>query len=141
MKKIFLPFILITAMLLGGCVATTKDRVLDSDDESQLQKRSYQTRVFDTADKDKVMRATVSTLQDLGFLVNQANFQLGTITATKMERFTTKATVNVRTKGTKQMSVRINAQFNNQPVTEPVHYQNFFTSLEKSLFLTAHAGE
>ncbi|WAW09895.1 hypothetical protein NB640_11845 [Oxalobacter vibrioformis] len=141
MKKYFLPIILLCSIVLSGCVATTKDRVLDSDEESQLQKRSYQTRVFDTADKDKVMRATVSTLQDLGFLVNQANFQLGTITATKMDGYTTKATVNVRQKGQKQMSVRINAQFNNAPVTEPQHYQNFFASLEKSLFLTAHAGE
>jgi len=39
------------------------------------------------------------------------------------------------------MLVRANAQFNVKPVEDPVQYQNFFTSLEKSLFLSAHAGE
>jgi len=39
------------------------------------------------------------------------------------------------------MLVRANAQFNATPVEDPIQYQNFFTSLEKSLFLSAHAGE
>jgi len=39
------------------------------------------------------------------------------------------------------MLVRANAQFNVSPIEDPKHYQDFFSSLEKSLFLTAHAGE
>lgn len=142
MKKFLLPLTMACVLILTGCMQTTKDRVLDSGEESQLQKRSYQTRYFDTADKEKVMRATISTLQDLGFLVNQANSTLGTITATRMQqRSLTQITVNIRPRGKDQISVRINAQYNNHPVTDPKHYQNFFSSLEKSLFLTAHAGE
>ena len=41
-------------MTLSGCVATMKEQVLDTGNESQLQKRSYQTRAFDTTDKQKV---------------------------------------------------------------------------------------
>jgi hypothetical protein len=39
------------------------------------------------------------------------------------------------------MLVRANAQFNIKPIENPKDYQDFFSSLEKSLFLTAHAGE
>jgi hypothetical protein len=39
------------------------------------------------------------------------------------------------------MLVRANAQFNVKPMEDPIQYQNFFSPLEKSLFLTAHAGE
>ncbi len=141
MKKFLIPAALVAALLLGGC-ANTNDRVLENtDDESQLQRRAYQTRVFDTNDKEKVMRATISTLQDLGFVIDRTDFMLGSISATKLSNSTLKVTISVREKGKTQTSVRTNAQYNNQAVTEPKHYQNFYASLEKSLFLTAHAGE
>ena len=62
MKKLAF-FVAISAgvILLSGCTATMKERVLDSSDQSQLQKRSYQTRVFDTNEKEKVMRGVIST--------------------------------------------------------------------------------
>jgi hypothetical protein len=37
--------------------------------------------------------------------------------------------------------VRANAQFNVDPIDDPKQYQDFFASLEKSLFLAAHAVE
>jgi hypothetical protein len=138
--KSLLPAILLSLSLLGGC-ATTNQRVLDSGDETQLQKRSYQSRTFDTADKEKVLRATVSTLQDLGFVIDRADLMLGSISGTKLDGYQIKITVSVRPKGTDRMSVRANAQFNITPIEDPKHYQDFFSSLEKSLFLTAHAGE
>jgi hypothetical protein len=36
------------------------------------------------------------------------------------------------------MLVRANAQFMTQAAEEPKPYQDFFTSLEKAMFLTAH---
>ncbi len=38
---------LIAAVIPLGC-ATTTERVLDTGNETQLQKRSYESRVFDT---------------------------------------------------------------------------------------------
>jgi hypothetical protein len=131
---------LMTAVLLVGC-ATTTDRVLDTGDETQLQKRSYQSRVFDTSDREKVLRATISTLQDLGFVIDRADLTLGTISGTKFERYQIKITVSVRQKGADRMLVRANAQYNISPIEDPKQYQDFFTSLEKSLFLEAHAAE
>ena len=132
--------ILLSLSLLSGC-ATTNQRVLDSGDETQLQKRSYQSRIFKTADKEKVLRATISTLQDLGFVIDRADLMLGSVSGTKLDGHQIKITVSVRPKGTDRMLVRANAQFNITPIEDPKHYQDFFASLEKSLFLTAHAGE
>lgn len=137
--KILFP-ILLGMTLLGGC-ATTNQRVLDIGGETQLQKRSYQSRIFETADKEKVLRAVISTLQDLGFVVERADLMLGTVSGTKQDRNQIRITVSVRSKGTDRMLVRANAQFNVSPIEDPKQYQDFFSSLEKSLFLTAHAGE
>jgi hypothetical protein len=140
MKRIALSLVT-TLIVLSGC-ATTNQRILDSGDQTQLQKRSYQSRVFDTNDKDKVLRATISTLQDLGFVIDRADEVLGSVSGTKVEpQYRLKITVSVRPKGKTQMTVRANAQFNIQPVEDPKPYQDFFTSLEKSLFLTAQLGE
>ncbi|MDD5579547.1 MAG: hypothetical protein PHY16_09740 [Methylobacter sp.] len=139
MKSLFVV-ILIAVSLLSGC-ATTNQRVLDMGDESQLQKRSYQSRIFDTADKEKILRATISTLQDFGFVIDRADLTLGSVSGTKRDLNQVKITVSVRPKGNDRILVRANAQFNITPVEDPKQYQNFFTSLEKSLFLTAHAGE
>jgi len=121
---------------LSGCVATMKEQVLDTTSESQLQKRSYQTRAFDTTDKQKVLRATIATLQDLGFLIDRADATLGSVSATKLDVYLLKITVSVRPRG-EQMIVRANAQYNITPVDDPKPYQDFFNSLSKSLFLQA----
>lgn len=138
--KLLFPILIVCASLLGGC-ATTNQRVLDSGGETQLQKRSYQSRIFETADKEKVLRAIISTLQDLGFLIERADLMLGSVSGTKLDGHQIKITVSVRPKGNDRMLVRANAQFNITPVEDPKQYQDFFVSLEKSLFLTAHAGE
>jgi hypothetical protein len=138
--KLLCPTFLMCISLISGC-ANTNQRVLDSGDETQLQKRSYQSRTFETADKEKVLRAVISTLQDLGFVIDRADLLLGSISGTKLDGHQVKITVSVRPKGNDRMLVRANAQFNITPIEDPKQYQNFFVSLEKSLFLTAHAGE
>lgn len=135
-----LPTILVCTSLFTGC-ATTNQHVLEMGNETQLQKRSYQSRIFETNDKERVLRATISTLQDLGFIIDRADLMLGSVSATKQEQNVIRLTVSVRPKGDARMLVRANAQFNITPVEDPKQYQNFFSSLEKSLFLTAHAGE
>jgi hypothetical protein len=135
-----LAIILICASLLTGC-ATTNQQILEAGNETQLQKRSYQSRVFETSDKERVLRATISTLQDLGFIIERADLMLGSVSATKQDKNVIRITVSVRQKGDVRMLVRANAQFNITPVEDPIQYQNFFSSLEKSLFLVAHAGE
>jgi hypothetical protein len=132
--------ILMALALFVGCAKTT-ERVLDLDDETQLQKRSYESRIFDTSDRERVLRATISTLQDLGFVIDRADFTLGAISGTKFETYQIKITVSVRPKGNDRMLVRANAQYNLKPIKDPKQYQDFFVSLEKSLFLAAHEAD
>ena len=129
--------VLLLPIVLAGCTAPATKAVMDSD-QSQVQVRSYQTRAFDTTDKQKTLRTVISTMQDLGFVIDKADATLGTVTGTKLDRYNLRLTVTVRPRGTTQLLVRANAQYNIQPVEDPKAYQDFFTALEKSMFLTAH---
>ena len=48
-----------------------------------LAKRQLQTRIFDTDDEAEVLAAGTATLQDIGFLVDESEVQLGLIVASK----------------------------------------------------------
>jgi len=138
--RLALPLIVTSTIILAGC-QTMKERVLDSsaDGQTSVQLRSIQTRSFDTNDKAKTMRTVIATLQDLGFVVDKADLDLGTVSATKLSGYALRMTVSVRPNETgKSMIVRANAQYNTTPVTDPKPYQDFFVSLQKSLFLTAN---
>ena len=130
---------------LSGC-GTSKNHLLKID-ESQVQLRSIQTRAFDTTEKDKMLRTVISTLQDLGYIVNEANEVIGTVSARtthikykflEKKNYALLITVTVRPRGETQLLVRANAEYGKRPVEDPLVYQNFFTVLEKSIFLTAH---
>lgn len=127
--------ITIVTLLVIGC-ATTQQRLLDSD-SSQVQLRSIQTRAFDTTDKEKTLRIVIATLQDLGFVIDQADATLGTVSATKLNRYDLRITVTVRPRGETQLLVRANAQYGLKPINDPQPYQDFFSALQKAMFLTA----
>ena len=123
--------------ILAGC-ANTQNQLLQSE-AGQVQLRGIQTRSFDTLDKEKMMRSIISCLQDLDFLIEKADFKLGTVTATKFVGLTTlKMTVTVRDRGTNQLLVRANAQYGIKAVITPEPYQDFFNALSKAVFLTAN---
>lgn len=139
MKNNAVLVMIVLSLLVTGC-ATTQQRLLDSD-SSQVQLRSIQTRAFDTTDKEKTLRTIMSTLQDLGFVIDKADATLGTVSATKLKYYALRMTVTVRPRGETQLLVRANAQYNVKPVTDPEPYQQFFTSLEKAMFLTAQQAD
>ncbi len=128
---------IIPLFFIAGC-ATSKEQVLKAD-QSQVQLRSIQTRAFDTNDKEKIMRTIISTLQDLDFVIDRADLELGSVTASKFTVNTLlKMTVTVRPRSETQLLVRANAQYGIKAIEDPEPYQDFFTSLEKAIFLTAH---
>lgn len=140
MKRIAAGLLVLVSAILAGC-ANPDRHILGDTEESQLQVRSIQTRVFDTADKNMVVRNVVASLQDLSFVIDKADAELGTVTATKLSGYQIRMTVTVRPKGEKQMVVRANGQYNNRVIMDPVMYQDFFAVLQKSLFLTANSIE
>ena len=121
---------------LAGC-ATPAVRALGTD-ESQVKLRSIQTRAFDTTDKKKMMQTVISTMQDLDFVIDKADLTLGSVTGSKFLGYAVVTmTVTVRPRGEKQLLVRANAQYGIKSVEDAVTYQDFFTALEKAIFLTA----
>ena len=97
--------------------------------EAQMKIRSYQTRVFDLSDQQKTLRAVVSALMDLGFIVERVNTPLGLVTAAKFSGpGVVEATVTIKPKGDNQVEIRANAIFNTKPIKDPKVYQNFFTT-------------
>ncbi len=126
----------IIILLLAGCQTDSRNLVLATS-ESQVALRSIQSRVFDTTDKAKTQRTIIATLQDLGFVIDKADATLGTVSATKLNGYAMRMTVSVRDHGAKQTLVRASAQYNQTAIEDPVPYQQFFTALEKAMFLTA----
>mgnify|MGYP000991746600 CR=1 FL=1 len=128
--------LLFFVFVVSGC-ATTANKVFQMD-ESQVKLRSMQTRAFDTTDKKLMMQTVISTMQDLDFVIDKADLVLGSVTGTKFLGYAVVTmTTTVRPRGDKQLMVRVNAQYGIKSVEDPATYQDFFTALEKALFLTA----
>ncbi len=137
MKKAGIVLVtMLSATMLVGCAPSTK-AVMETS-QSAVALRSFQQRAFDTNDKEKTLRTVIATLQDLSFVVDKADADLGTVSATKLSGYQLRMTVTVRPRGDTQMLVRANAQYMDKAVEEPKPYQDFFVALEKSMFLTAH---
>ena len=123
-------------LLLAGCATTTPANVVGPG--TQLETRQIQTREYDTLDKSMTMRSVIATLQDLGFTIDQADADLGTMTATRLHDYTMRMTVTVVERENNRISVRANARINEDSVTDAATYQDFFIVLDKAMFLTLH---
>ena len=123
-------------LLLTACASNPHERVFET--SSAVELRSYQSRAFDTADRHKTLRTIIAALQDLGFVIDRADATLGSITATRLDNHELRVTATVRPRGETQTLVRVNATFGNEPLEDPLPYQEFYTVLEKAMFLTAH---
>lgn len=128
------------AWLSGGCASPPAEpETLLAPTEEQMKIRNLQTRTFDIADRKLAMRGVIAALQDLGFIIERANEPLGFVSAARFAepRYydVVGVTVTVRRANDTQTTIRANVIFNNQPVTDPTVYRNFFATLERSLFI------
>ena len=134
-KRVNAIFSLFLAIALVSC-AGKQQNILEMS-ESQVKLRSMQSRVFDVTDQNHLLRTIIVTFQDLGFVIDDAEESLGTVSGTKRSGYSLRMTVSIRPRGTQQMIVRSNIQFNLQTIEEPEPYQYFFSTLSKALFLEA----
>jgi hypothetical protein len=134
---------------------------------TQLELRAFQTREYDTTDTKLVMKAMLNVLQDMGFIVNDADVELGLLTASKWtdiphtkkeikrarkdESPLTKSLVLDCTANISpfdnQSRVRVNFQkrilderggtMEASPVEDAAFYQTFFSKVDKGIFLQA----
>ncbi|MGE5710097.1 MAG: hypothetical protein ACM34B_07900 [Nitrospira sp.] len=81
-------------LLLQGCPTPYELRHQDQWDsreqiwlseESQVKLRAAQSRVFDTTDRRRTLEAIVDTMQDLGFMVEVLDEELGIVSGKKFE--------------------------------------------------------
>jgi len=126
--------LLLGLLSLAGCATTTPTNIAGGG--TQLETRQIQTREYDTLDKAMTMRSVIATLQDLGFTIDQADAELGTITATRLDQYTMRMTVTVVQKEGERISVRANARIGENAVSDAATYQDFFVVLDKAMFLT-----
>ncbi len=83
--------VLLGCLMFQGCAMRwmaeiqwdSKDQILMSED-SQVKLRSIQTRMFDTTDRTKIMRAAVATMQDLFFDIDVLDEDLGIVSGKKL---------------------------------------------------------
>jgi len=132
----------ILTLTLVGCGTNVRDQVLDANTgKGQVQTRSMQTRAFDTTDQEATLRKVIATLQDLSFVIDKADLDLGSVSGTKLDGYAVRMTVSVRPRNQSQLIVRANATYNDDPILEPKPYQDFYNALSKALFLDAQAVE
>jgi hypothetical protein len=107
--------------------------------EEQTKIRAFQTRSFEVTSRRQAMRGVIEALQDLGFIIERANEPLGLVTAARFAepRYfdVMSVTVTVREASKGNFTIRANAIFNNKPITDPKVYQNFFATLQRSIFI------
>ena len=127
--------ILITALAVSGC-ASRNAAITESG--SQVHVRQMQTRIYDSLDRRETLRSVLATLQDLGFVIDTADYEMGAITATRLQEYELRVTVTVRDRANNQLAVRANARVDDRLIDDPGTYQDFFTVLDKAIFLTRH---
>lgn len=126
----------IVCLAISACASNTG---AITEGGSQVQVRQMQTRQYETLDKRDTLRSIIATLQDLGFVIDKADYELATVTATKLQDYAIRMTVTVRERDGERLVVRANARFNETPIEDPLSYQDFFAALDKAMFLTLHA--
>lgn len=141
-RDVLLKSLCVSFFSLGimGCASPPEEPVnLLAPPEAQAQLRNMQTRSFDISDRSVAMRGVISALQDLGFIIERANEPLGMVTAARFAEpryFDVMGiTVTVRQSSELQITIRANAIYNNEPITDPEVYRNFFATLERSFVL------
>ncbi len=80
MKKFFI-LVLATGFLIG-CQPAPAPKAMQSGPTS-LKLRQLQSKKFDTLDEAVMLTASMEVLQDMGFMISEAESKLGVIVATK----------------------------------------------------------
>src|SRR5258708_30336491 len=124
------------SLMLGACQsAGTRSLPAIVTGQNQLELRDYQTRAFDTTDPQQTLRVVIATLQDLGFVIDQANADLGAVSGSRPGKHPMRITGTVRPRGATHLLVRATLHSRRAEITDPRQYQEFFAALENAMLL------
>ena len=133
-----LPWAVVSStVFMASCQIDSKQQILKTD-VTQAELRAVQTRVFDTPDRVMVIGSIIATLQDLGFVIDQADEKLGSVSATRLSGTVMRMTVTARALSNSQVAVRASGQHGLEAVSDAEPFQQFFNALAQAMFLTAH---
>ena len=139
MRLFSMPSLVALALFSAACSAPKPSANLLAPSEAQTKMRAIQSRTFELSDRLVALRGVMAVLQDLGFVIERANEELGLVTGAKFAEpnylDVVAITVTVRPQEGGKFLVRVNAIYNNKPIEDPEVYQNFFAALERSLFV------
>ncbi len=143
-------FLALLPAALGGCAPTAQQQeaaLLPARTVSGARVR--QSRRFDTPDRTLLLQASVGALQDLGFVIEETQAQLGVIVGVKLLGARIRAQILIApTTDGKAFIVRATFQsITPRPgamlavgevLDDPLLYQGFFEKIAQSAFLTAN---
>ncbi len=118
---------IVLAATLGGCAQQIDMAKVK---QHQLEVQKMQTLVFDTNNKNAIIRGVIAALQELDFLISNADTEHGMITAKKFGTYPIDMTVTIQTVSSTRILVHAIAQNNLNTLEEPALYDRFFTTLK-----------
>jgi hypothetical protein len=130
----FLLGVYVSAML-SGCDSAARD--VPALPPSPANLAAIRSRVFATTDREKVLRGAIAALQDLGFVVDRADYALASVSGAKSDYYLLRMTVTVVPRGAAQVLVRAIARYDVTPVLDADPYEKFFAVLSRTLSLEA----
>lgn len=125
----YLTILAITAFI-GGCATPVDPAAIK---RHQIQVQEMQTRIFDTNDRRVLVRSVVAAMQDLNFIVSNADAQQGVVTAKKFGPYPIDMTVTIQPVSNRQMLVHGIAQYKLKTIEDSALYAQFFSSLQTFL--------
>lgn len=140
-KSIVAAGAMLATLLLAACQAPQDTPLLSKKPAVEL--RAMQARVFETSDHNRVLRATIATMQDLGYTLDKVRASSGTVSGTKLALL--KMSASVYPHGETQTVVRVDAAIHVPPHWQQVdalefYQQDFFDPLSKVMFLQPHSA-
>jgi hypothetical protein len=105
--------------------------------ESPAKLAAIRSRMFATNDKQKTLRAAIAALQQLGFVVDRADFAAGSVSGAKVDEYLLRLTVTAAPAGADRLLVRAVVRYDVTPVLVPEPYEKFFATLSRILGLDA----
>ncbi len=91
-------------------------------------------RDFATGDILRALRLAIATLQDLGFALENANNETGTLIASRLDKHPLRLTITISQKSETEITAAISTAYANTELADPAPANALFATYEAALF-------
>ena len=92
------------------------------------------TRDFAAPDLQRARRLAIATLQDLGFALENADNETGTLIASRLDTHPLRLTVTISAKSETEITAAVGTAYANTELPDPRPANTFFATYEAALF-------